>query len=303
MFGRKLSSQVGLTLTHDGMCLVACNNRTAEDPFGLSLCKYSSIDASTDPLAVLQQWVGAFDLNRACVTLTLEQDAFEVFQIDKPDVPEADLQSALHWKLQEYISYPLSDAISDVMPAPSDRHGRTSTMYVTAVRKELLEKRLEVIRAAGLEPVSIGIEQLALRDLLHHRLQALESVAALTIEQEVSRISIYDAQHYYFTRSIPMGSHMLLASNLSDRVELADQLALEVQRTMDYFDSYYGQAPVRKLYLLPQDTSLEWLTPELGSLIGLTCESILTSTERHSLDEAAALVPLAWGGLIGSMVS
>jgi len=139
--------------------------------------------------------------------------------------------------------------------------------------------------------------------MVYHRLQAKESIAVLTIQQEGSRVSIYDANQYFFTRSIPINSNMLLDSSITERSELADQLALEVQRTLDYFDSYYGKASVRKIYLLPDVTTLDWLTPELGSLVGLACELILPAIEGEVLTDGAALIPLAWGGLIGRMVS
>ena len=51
-----------------------------------------------------------------------------------------------------------------------------------------------------------------------------------------------------------------------------EQSLLEVQRSLDYFDSHFGQAQVTRLLVLPDDTLLEPFIEMLRSNTGLNVE-------------------------------
>ena len=68
----------------------------------------------------------------------------------------------------------------------------------------------------------------------------------------------------YLARSIDIGYQQLLSSP-----ELVDRLTLELQRSMDYYDRHFQQAPITSVALCPPPETLPQLAEQLEQQTGI----------------------------------
>ncbi|WP_191905887.1 pilus assembly protein PilM [Nitrincola iocasae] len=299
---KQTPDRAGLCISHDSISLVQANPASHTDAFSLTHSLQAATNSPEQALELLKNWVSELGLQHAGVILTLEQEAFELIQMDKPDVPDADLKAATHWKLQEYLEYPVTEAISDIFEVPEGRHGHSNQLFVAVARRSLLEKRIKLIRDAGLKPTYIDIAQLAMRNLIEGRLQTSDTVGIVHFHPNDSRLYICRNSQFYITRVINLGLNSLITDDEMQQLQLVDQFSLEVQRTMDYYDSHFGQSPVRQLHFVDRSGQLNWLPDAVTNMLGIKASRVdmPQNTNQQNLvqpDQA----PLAWGGLIGRL--
>jgi MSHA biogenesis protein MshI len=83
-------------------------------------------------------------------------------------------------------------------------------------------------------------------------------------------------------RDIPFGTSALSAETtgfesggFDDSHERLSLLALDIQRSLDFYESSFRQTPVAALYLLPTATPLPELLPELQARLGTPVKSFV----------------------------
>ena len=66
-------------------------------------------------------------------SLLLAQSEYQLFQIEKPNVPADELKQAISWKLKDMLDYPVDQATIDVINIPVDPNNSNRQSYVYAV--------------------------------------------------------------------------------------------------------------------------------------------------------------------------
>ena len=72
----------------------------------------------------------------------------------------------------------------------------------------------------------------------------------------------------YLTRTIDFG-YRDLQENAANPHALSSRLALEIQRSMDYYEQHFRQAPIRTIAILPLPVTLYGLEDVLQQTLGL----------------------------------
>ena len=78
-----------------------------------------------------------------------------------------------------------------------------------------------------------------------------QSLALLSLTEDKGLLSIYQDTDLYVTRDIVIGLRQLEQASAEDE-EIYDSMLLELQRSLDYFESYYGMGTVQNLRIFPQ---------------------------------------------------
>ncbi|MEA2079623.1 MAG: hypothetical protein U9P00_07165, partial [Pseudomonadota bacterium] len=73
----------------------------------------------------------------------------------------------------------------------------------------------------------------------------------------------------YLARSMDIGYRQLLATP-----DLVDRLALELQRSMDYYDRHFQQAPITSITLCPLPEALPQLAEQLEQQVGIPAREL-----------------------------
>ncbi|MFD2231981.1 hypothetical protein [Alkalimarinus sediminis] len=186
--------------------------------------------------------------------LVLASDQYQIFQTDKPPVSDSELSEAIRWKVKDLIDYPLDDAITDVFDFPDDAtRGRGSLVNVVSARRVLLQENIKLIGDVGLELESIDITELVLRNISMRYDSTGNGLALLFMRPGFGMILVSKGDTVYFSRRFDFSLDAL--KNTVTQDSTIQQLALEVQRSLDYYESQMGQVPPKELLLVGPDSS------------------------------------------------
>ena len=277
---------VGLGLRPDGLDLVHVDLSEGQSPPKLKVC--SSIDCRDlkEQSRVLHDAVRQFGLGRCRCVGVLSPASYSLLQVEPPSVPEAELRSAVRWQIKDLISFPLEDAVVDafLVPNPENR-ARNPLAYVVAAPKSVVRRQAELILAARMKVAAINIPEMALRNLATLFPEDEKGVATLYLGPEGGVITLSRQGQLYLSRNITISATALAnlcsegesadPANLELRLQdLLDSIVLEIQRSLDFYESNFGQAPVGTLVVMPTEQKIPPLLPYLQSYLGVEVRSL-----------------------------
>jgi len=189
-------------------------------------------------------------LNRARCTTLLGTGDYQLLLTEAPDVGADELKQALRWKIKDLIDFHINDATLDVFDLPGATLGaKAHEMYTVAARNEAIQRRVDLLTAAGIGLDVIDIPELAQRNLAALLPEDTAGVALLSLQDKSGLITITRQGYLYLSRALNIGHDSLRTA--ADPAMYFDHIALEVQRSLDYFESHFREAPVRHLVLAP----------------------------------------------------
>ncbi len=295
IFGfRKALGVVGLEVMPEGLCLVtAGSNRSAVESVVVL-----SDDASTLPRAqILAEFVSQNQLEGYSCNLVLDQSDYQLLLVDAPDVSSDELKEAIRWRVKDLINLPLDRAAIEVFLLPSDGvRGDKQMVYVVAADLHKIKQLVDMVNDSGLELLSIDIRELALRNLAslkEERDEGGRGVAIARVLEGQGSVSIYRQDNLYLSRQFKVN----YKGGLLDELPV-DNLVLEIQRSLDYFERQMGQAPPSCLYLCGENISEDKITEDITQGLPIPVK-LLKLHDELELDEGIdeSLVHLSIGAL------
>ncbi len=218
---------------------------------------------------------------RTPVNLVLDGSQYELLLVEAPRVEASELRSAVRWKIKSLIDFHIDDAVIDVfeIPGQENRPQGQSMMYVIAARARRIRELVDLFEEADRNLQVIDVADMALRNLAALLDDDVRGVAMLHLERDHGVITVTRQGNLYLSRRLETGHDNLGA-------EASEQLVLEVQRSLDYYDSHFAQPPVGSLRLLPGFAGCEQLIETLAD--GLDLE-VSTFDPQAELDCRVAL--------------
>ena len=179
--------------------------------------------------------------------LILSSKQNQLVQIEKPTVPEAEINSALKWQIKDLVNIPPEDMILDYFDGPKTAGGSEKINVVCASKTEL-KSYVEQLTEHELAIGSITIEEFAFT-----RLMPVKDDASLLVcqqpNEEMLLLIIKQGQLYFHRRLRGMAA---IAQKSEDELTMGtiDSLSLEIQRSSDYFERQLKQAPIKTIEVL-----------------------------------------------------
>jgi MSHA biogenesis protein MshI len=242
---------VGLTaigLQSDGVCLAQVERQGANRP-RLTACELQTM-ASGEEGKTLAQLSAHHGLKHMRCTTVLDTSDYQLLLMEAPDVGPDDLKQALRWKIKDLIDFHINDATLDVFDLPGATPGaKAREMYTVAARNEAIQRRVDLLTGAGMGLDVIDIPELAQRNLAALLPEDLAGVVLLSLQDKSGLVTITRQGYLYLSRSLNIGHESLRSA--ADPAMYFDHIVLEVQRSLDYFESHFREAPIRHLMLAP----------------------------------------------------
>lgn len=180
----------------------------------------------------------------------LDSAEYSLLLTDAPEVPPDELRAAMRWRIKDLIDFHINDATLDVFDVPGERlAGRARSMYAVAARTAAIQKRVDLLDAAGIDLQVIDIAELAQRNLAALLPEDTRGVALLSFSATNGLLTVTRQGELFLSRNLDVGLDAMLAG--SDTAAYFDRIVLEVQRSLDYYDSHFRQPPVIGLVLAP----------------------------------------------------
>ncbi|MBI4597230.1 MAG: pilus assembly protein PilM [Candidatus Omnitrophica bacterium] len=193
--------------------------------------------------------------------------------IEMPAMKDNELKQALPFEAQRYLPFNIQDVILDgAMLGPSE--GKKVWVLIVACKKELVERRIDWAKRAGVNVSLIDVDALALANafLEQSNGKPAEGTSALiNVGSLLTNLVVFKGPVPYLVRDIPWGGERLirhvgeqlgieaeeirqqllkgeLGAETAEAMKLAaESLVTELQLSFDYFENRFSQPPDKVL--------------------------------------------------------
>jgi MSHA biogenesis protein MshI len=294
--GSRSQNVTGLHLTPRVLAAATIDQQRGRRP-RLLAARCIAVSGSDDPADALAAALPARD---ASVNLVMAEGQYELLLVEAPRVEPSELRAAVRWKVRNLIDFHIDDAVIDVfeIPGQNNRPQGQAMMYAVAARAREVRDYVDLVEGADLGLRVIDITEMAMRNLASRLEEDVRGVAMLYFDEDHGVISVTRQGSLYLSRRLATGTAQLL----EDAENSYDQVALEVQRSLDYYDSHFGQPPVAALSVLPGFAAHEGLVQSLGDSLSIPVAGYepeaVVAIETELPDEHLGELLIALGGAL-----
>ncbi len=173
------------------------------------------------------------------ITAVSGQSSLVVRIIEVPRMTKAELDETMKWEIERHVPFAAEQTVKAYQPLTSADDvpdGQNMEVLLAVAQESLVNRHLEVLQAAGLKPVAIDIEPLAISRALidiSNGASPAGVVAVVDVGASTTDVSIYRDGTIAFTRSIQIAGNNLtkaIADTLGRPRAHAEQLTRDQAR-------------------------------------------------------------------------
>src|SRR5947209_13616143 len=174
---------------------------------------------------------------RKVVSTIASQSALVVRIIPVPKMTRSELEETMKWEVERHVPFQPGEIIRDFQPLtrPEDvPEGGQMEVLLAVAQDGFVNQHVAALRAAGLEPVAIDIQPLALSrsllDLSSNGAGPVGQVAVVNLGANVSEIDIYRDGVLSFPRALPLAGNTFtraISDLLGAPLDVAERLKKE----------------------------------------------------------------------------
>lgn len=251
--------------TSEGIAFAVVRRRKNAKPL-LEKCGFEPLAPGQELPASLNHLASKLGLSKCPCATVLDIDDYQLMMVEAPEVPQAELRAAIRWRIRDLIDFHIDDAVLDVFDTPpSGARAVQEHLYVVVSRAASVQERADLLQDAGINLEIIDIPELALRNIAAGLEQDARGQALLYFEAERGLITLTRDATLFLARGMDIGYRQL-----QDQTVSIDRLALELQRSMDYYDRHFQQAPITTVTLCPFGEAVPGVAEQLEEQIGIT---------------------------------
>lgn len=300
--------RMGLSHTEKHVSVVVVRTERGEKP-KVDYAEVSQVSLRTPP--ALKSIISHAALSAVPCNALLNVDQYQILQVDKPNMPDAEVKAALKWKVKELLDYQVENATVDGVEIPIDPQNpnRLPFMFAICAKNPQLAELSNNVLDAGVNLKSLDVHALAQRNIAA-LLEVDGRVLVMVSVLERGCLLTFSAKgELYHTRFVELDRGFLIDPNGALFTSNLDRLILELQRSLDSFDRQFPFLTIQRLLIMPDQNSAR-LVEALKSSLYLPVETFdLTDIvdftdgkDYSSLEKQAMLLP-ALGAALRDEVS
>lgn len=275
----------------EGLAFATVSHKEATKKPRLEKCFFQP--QLSDVQTTLQQLLQQSRRIKQPVTTLLNSSQFTLLLMQRPNVDKDELIDAVRWQIKDQLNYPAEEAIIEVLDIPGQQErGRTPMIYTVATHQDILKSSINLLEDSNLNLKYIDIPELAQRNISSLLPEDFIGVALLNLQATSGLLTITHEGELYLSRVIDVGyEHLEIEEDTSDEdsgLSLEEttsafevnfgKIVLEIQRSLDYYESHYGKATIGNLIIAPLENEIPCLNEKLEQELGLAVRNL-------SLDE------------------
>jgi MSHA biogenesis protein MshI len=269
---------VSISFLRNGIAISA-SNFIENNKISLIHCEFIDTGKPDDQEEMLSKLVTQHNLAEYDCHLVLTSDNYRRVNVEAPTVAENEIIEAVRWKINDLIDFPADKAVIDYYETPMAVRTNSSKMLeVIASPIDIIKEQIEKCTKAGLQLKVIDIQETALRNLAAQLPENERGVAILYLLEHSGTLLIEKETTIYVSRKFEIGYKKLgLDEPYSSDCSTANahnNLALEIQRSLDYVESYYGIPTISALAVIPLAENTHNLLDSLNSNLGIAARMI-----------------------------
>lgn len=217
-------------------------------------------------------------------------------QITLPKMTMQEISQALKFEVEKYIPYKIDEVILDFQILDPDIGNNKMSVLLAAAKKDIIEKRMALMKELGLKIDVIDVDILSLTNafncLIHKEESGGKASVLLNIGEAASSLAILKDGLPYISREISIAGRDFtkrisdtLSINISEAEALKhnaqdkyqemisaceqtlNELCSQIRMSFDYFENQVGSA-VENIYLSGGASRLKGLDKALENLLG-----------------------------------
>lgn len=257
---KRLKTQVGVYLTQDAIA-IAILEKVGDNNFNLKECDYIKEKDEKEKIKKLEAYIKKKKLKKKDCIVVLDEEKYKLIQMPVPLVEKKELKSAIRWNLHDHIDFPVENAVIDTFGMPSNEY-QEEKLYVVVSEKKEIQTIVDTIEQSGLNLRVIDVSQLALRNMIDLKEKNKKGIALLTFKKNYGSINLYKDSELYLSRKINIGLEQIdkALRETNDKQEIINTIyepaILELQRSLDYYETSFYQQPIKKIKVAPGTKNL-----------------------------------------------
>lgn len=281
----KSNSRVGVLMGSDQLVVAHMGEHDGE-PYLIDFQRVA-LESERDGGKALSSLVKSMGIEDKQCSFVLNRKDYNLHLVEAPEVEASELRAAVRWKIKDLLDMKVEDAAIDVFQVPEDAYRGRAMVYVVASLKSKIKSIVDMVQESGLELAVIDIPELVMRNLSDRYIEDVNGVAFIDLRRNGSTMNITRNGELYLSRRI----NTQLDPEVMQSIEwegLKDRLVLEIQRSLDYYESQMGQVPINRIVIAPRQHDGIALAGALNGM--LTAEVSVLNLADH-LDSAKELSP------------
>ncbi len=233
-------------------------------------------------VAAIQELVAKEKVKTKEVAIGVRGHSVIIKKISLPRMTQEELDESIQWEAEQYIPFDVKDVNIDtqILTPEGDAAGQMDVLLVAA-KKDMINDYTSVCAEAGLTATVVDVDAFAVQNAYeaNYQLDPAETVVLINVGAAVANINILARGVTTFTRDITMGGNAFTEEiqkqlNISyDEAEalkvggqgetdavvpqeverviqgVADQLAGEIQRSLDFYAATAADSRIARVYL------------------------------------------------------
>jgi type IV pilus assembly protein PilM len=266
----------------------------------------NTIMDSTSIIHSIQNLLTALKIKSKNVATSVSGHSVIIRKISLPTMSDSELESSIQWEAEQYIPFDISEVNIDFqILGPDSKDSSQMDVMLVAAKKDFVADHSALFTEAGLNPVVMDIDCFAVENMFDYNygLVGSELVALIDLGASATSVNVLRGDSSIFTRDIQAGGNLLseelqkrlgLSNDDAEKVKLGDRtiadvdsesideiladaienLAQEVQRSLDFFSATSGEEQITKIYLTGGVSNSTKVTEALEKRLGIPTEKV-----------------------------
>ncbi|OGG20814.1 hypothetical protein A3D03_03995 [Candidatus Gottesmanbacteria bacterium RIFCSPHIGHO2_02_FULL_40_13] len=151
--------------------------------------------------------------------------------VEMPLMDDKELASSIQWEAEQYIPFPLTKVKLDYAVVSANIQTKKMNVLLVAAQISLIESYMRIITLAGLNPIALETEIMAIGRSVGFSLPTVSDVLIVSIGANATDIALMHDMVLSFTKSYPIGGN-----NMSQAI--AEELGFEIAQAEEYKKTY-----------------------------------------------------------------
>jgi type IV pilus assembly protein PilM len=151
--------------------------------------------------------------------------------IEVPIMSDDELASSVEWEAEQYIPLPISKVKIDYAVITKNQEINKMKVLLVAAPIVTIEKYMRIINLAGLNPVALETEILAVARSVNQSFPTLDNLILLTIGATTTEIALLYDHNMVYAKSMPVGGNTFTRA-------IAQELGFELPQAEEYKKTY-----------------------------------------------------------------
>lgn len=288
---------------------------------------------SSSVVETVKKLLNSLNIKARDAACSISGNAVIIRKISLPTMSSDELEDQIQWEAEQYIPFDINDVNIDFQILSPDEHDPSKmSVLLVASKKDIVNDYVAVFNETGLKLAVVDVDAFAVQNAfeINYDIFPEEVVALVNVGANITNLNVVKESISLFTRDVQLGGSLYtdeiqkqfgvsseeaerikLSADCSDPAKLRDiiarcneTLALEMRRSLDFYNSTASEGKIGKVYLSGGGAKTAMLLEAVGLRLGVPVE-ILNSFQKvkysekefdgEYLKEIAPLVTVATG--------